>query len=43
VPLRPVTEIALACGFDSLATFYRTFRRAYGMTPGDVREVQPHG
>jgi AraC-like DNA-binding protein len=33
----PVTEIAHACGFDSLATFYRVFRTAYGMTPGDVR------
>lgn len=35
-PLRPVTEIASASGFDSLATFYRTFRQAYGMAPGDL-------
>jgi AraC-like DNA-binding protein len=39
MPLRPVADIAHACGFDSLATFYRTFRRAYGMTPGDVRQI----
>ena len=36
-PLRSITETALACGFDSLATFYRTFRQAYGMAPGDLR------
>ena len=35
---RPVADIAFACGFDSLATFYRVFRRAFEMTPGDLRE-----
>ena len=34
---RPVADIAFACGFESLATFYRVFRRAYGLSPGDVR------
>ncbi len=34
---RKVADIAFACGFDSLATFYRAFRRAYGMAPGDLR------
>jgi AraC-like DNA-binding protein len=38
MPLRPIVDIAHACGFDSLATFYRTFRRAYDMTPGDLRQ-----
>lgn len=38
VPHLTITEIALACGFDSLATFYRAFRQAYGMTPGDLRK-----
>jgi len=36
-PDSSVTEIAFACGFDSLATFYRAFRSLYGMAPGDVR------
>ena len=34
VPHLTVTEIALACGFDSLATFYRTFRQTYGGRAG---------
>jgi AraC-like DNA-binding protein len=34
---RPVAEIAFACGFDSLATFYRVFRHAFEMTPSDMR------
>lgn len=36
-PAMAVTDIAHACGFESLATFYRGFRAAYGITPGDVR------
>lgn len=36
-PSRPVADIAYACGFDSLATFYRAFRSSYGMTPRDLR------
>ncbi|WP_425990693.1 AraC family transcriptional regulator [Afipia sp. DC4300-2b1] len=36
-PARQVADIAYACGFDSIATFYRVFRSAYGMTPGDAR------
>lgn len=36
-PARPTADIAYACGFDSIATFYRVFRAAYDMTPGDVR------
>lgn len=37
MPARPVADIAYACGFDSIATFYRVFRNTYGMTPGDIR------
>jgi AraC-like DNA-binding protein len=37
--LRSVAEVGYACGFDSMATFYRVFRSAYGMTPGDVRAL----
>ncbi|CAN5481771.1 AraC family transcriptional regulator [soil metagenome] len=36
-PSRSTADIAYGCGFDSIATFYRVFRAAYGMTPGDVR------
>jgi AraC-like DNA-binding protein len=34
---RPVTDIALAWGFNSLSTFNRTFRRAFGAAPGELR------
>lgn len=34
---QPVSGIAFACGFDSLATFYRAFRQTFDMTPGDLR------
>lgn len=36
-PALTVTDIAHACGFDSLATFYRVFRIAHGATPGDIK------
>jgi AraC-like DNA-binding protein len=38
-PRRAISSIAFACGFDSLATFYRLFRVASGMAPGDFREA----
>jgi AraC-like DNA-binding protein len=41
-PLRSITETALACGFDSIATFYRAFHQAFGMAPGDLRKVARH-
>jgi AraC-like DNA-binding protein len=34
---RSVTEIALGFGFNSLWTFNRTFRRAFGVTPSEAR------
>jgi AraC-like DNA-binding protein len=37
-PARAISNIAFASGFDSLATFYRVFRAASGMAPGDFRE-----
>lgn len=37
-PARPVTDIAFACGFDSLATFYRCFRAETGVTATEWRE-----
>ena len=39
-PARPVTDIAFACGFDSLATFYRCFRAEAGVTATEWR-AQP--
>ncbi len=36
-PKRPTADIAFACGFDGLSTFYRSFRSAYGMSPADFR------
>jgi AraC-like DNA-binding protein len=34
---RSVSEIAFASGFNSLATFYRAYRAAFGEAPGDTR------
>ena len=36
-PGRPIAEVARACGFESLATFYRVFHAAKGMAPGEFR------
>lgn len=36
-PERLIADIASSCGFESLATYYRVFNAAYGMTPGDFR------
>ncbi|MDR3435562.1 helix-turn-helix domain-containing protein [Telmatospirillum sp.] len=36
-PSRSITEIAFACGFESLPTFYRAFRTIVGMTPTELR------
>ena len=36
-PPRPIADIALACGFGSLATFYRIFSASEGLTPGQYR------
>jgi AraC-like DNA-binding protein len=39
-PARPVTDIALAWGFNSLPTFYRSFQAAFGMSPGEFRGAE---
>ena len=36
---RSVTDVAFAWGFANLTTFYRAFRREFGVAPGDVRPV----
>jgi AraC-like DNA-binding protein len=38
-PTRQVTDIAFAWGFNNLSSFYRAFQAAYGMSPGDLREM----
>jgi AraC-like DNA-binding protein len=32
-----ITEIAFACGFQSLSQFHRTIRAQFGQTPGELR------
>jgi AraC-like DNA-binding protein len=33
----PVTEIAFDSGFNSLRSFYRAFKKEYGITPNEYR------
>jgi AraC family transcriptional regulator len=40
-PERPVTDVALASGFEDLSNFVRTFRRASGLAPGRFRAQAP--
>ncbi|MEM1431292.1 MAG: AraC family transcriptional regulator [Pseudomonadota bacterium] len=42
-PDRPVTDIALECGFSSSANFARAFTRAYGCAPTRFRRAQTGG
>lgn len=37
---KPVTEIALECGFNDLSYFIKTFRKHYGISPGNYRKHQ---
>lgn len=41
-PLMPVTDIAFACGFDSLATFYRCFKAEFHATASEFRADESH-
>lgn len=36
-PTMPITDIALSCGFESLATFYRSFKAEFGVTASEFR------
>ncbi len=38
-PWLSITDVAHACGIDSQATFYRAFRSAFDMTPGDKQAL----
>ncbi|MHC2437748.1 helix-turn-helix transcriptional regulator [Bradyrhizobium sp. USDA 4451] len=39
-PPRPIADIALSCGFGSLATFYRIFSASEGLSPGEYRAAE---
>ncbi|MBN2625878.1 MAG: AraC family transcriptional regulator [Spirochaetales bacterium] len=38
---RPIGEIALQCGFESLSGFNASFRSKYGSTPRQIRKSRP--
>lgn len=40
---RPISHVALRCGFGDLSYFNRTFRRRYGLTPSDIRRMNRKG
>ena len=42
-PTMPVTEVAYACGFESLSIFFPCFRTAYGASPGERRAAFREG
>jgi AraC-like DNA-binding protein len=35
---RTIADVAFAWGFNSMPTFYRAFRQAFGAAPGELRE-----
>lgn len=37
-PQSSTLDVALACGFNNLSTFYHGFSQAYGMPPGEFRK-----
>jgi AraC-like DNA-binding protein len=38
-----IAQLALECGFGDISYFNRSFRRRYGETPSDVREMSRRG
>lgn len=42
-PAQSITQVAYACGFESLSTFHRGFRAAYGLSPGEMRHGRQAG
>jgi AraC-like DNA-binding protein len=41
--VRPITEIALSCGFNNLSHFSRVFREHMGMSPSEYRRRHAYG
>ena len=42
-PREPMPKLAADCGFQSPQTFYRVFRREYGMTPREYAKTMQNG
>ncbi len=40
LPHKSLTEIAFSCGFTSSAHFSRNFKKVYGLTPSELRDVK---
>lgn len=39
---RPMTDIALSCGYSDVAHFSRSYKTAFGVTPSVARKENPH-
>lgn len=37
-----ITEVALAAGYDTHASFSKAFKQQYGITPSEFRELGCH-
>jgi len=35
---RPLIDIAMDCGFNTMSNFYRAYRKYYGGSPSDIRK-----
>ena len=40
---RSIVSIAFECGYEELSSFYRAFKRAAGISPGEWRARQRRG
>jgi len=38
----PIVDIAQECGFNSIPTFYRTFKKITGLSPNEYRSIKVH-
>jgi transcriptional regulator GlxA family with amidase domain len=38
-PDMPVSSVALACGYTNISSFGRAFRRTWGRSPSELREM----
>ncbi|NVK51360.1 MAG: AraC family transcriptional regulator [Flavobacteriaceae bacterium] len=39
---KSITEVSLAVGFNSLSSFSRAFKKFYGVSPAEFKELSPH-
>ena len=40
---KPIAQVAVEAGFESVSYFNRLFRRQYQMTPGELRRGKKNG